>query len=99
MSPITSGRMVDRTCDLMRSTASSPAEMSTPASAYVRGFGAASPLGSDMLRRLFQDVLRQLDRHLGGVVPREAGGAEARARHLDGRLEVLDRQVGDRVDV
>ena len=32
MSPITSGRNVDRTLDLIRSTAASPAEMLTPAS-------------------------------------------------------------------
>jgi hypothetical protein len=33
MSPMTSGRYVERTCSLMRLTASSPAVMSTPASA------------------------------------------------------------------
>src|SRR5687767_13162623 len=98
MSPMTSGRIVDRTCDLMRSTASSPAAMSTPASAYVRRFCAASPGRSDMLRGVFQHVLRQLHRHLGGVFPREAGGAEARTRRVDGGDEVLEAEIGDRVD-
>src|SRR6478672_1688657 len=39
--PITSGRMVRAACGLMRSTSSSPASMSTPASRYVMAIGAS----------------------------------------------------------
>src|SRR5688500_20403518 len=97
MSPMTSGRIVERTCDLMRSTASSPAAMSTPASAYVRRFCAASPRGSDMLWGVFQHVLRQLHRDLGGALPREAGGADSSAHPSDGGVERHSVLCGGRV--
>ena len=47
MSPMTSGRNVERTCCLMSSTAFSPAAMSTPASAIgQRSVGAPAPAPS-----------------------------------------------------
>src|SRR5438128_2441449 len=87
---MTSGRNVDRTAALMRSTAASPASMSTPAPAYV------SPT------RVNEVDARQLvvDPGLGdrdGVVARQAGGAEPGADHTRGRHQPVQVQVGQGV--
>src|SRR3954454_12630282 len=95
MSPITSGRNVDRTWPLMRSTACSPAPMSTPAPAYVR----PGRSGGDEERSAtgggdFAHLLRQGDRHFERVVAGEAGRAEARPWSAHGRHQVFQRKVG-----
>ena len=78
MSPITSGRNVERTCSLMRSTAFSPAAMSTPASAYVSRSSSGGLMRSvHARRRLASHAPRAARRsHSGlehelGVVTRE----------------------------
>ena len=77
-SPMTSGRKVDRTAALIRSTASSPAPMSTPAPAYVSPTGW---LATGMHQvDLGQLVVAPAERDGHRVVAGEAGGAEARGR-------------------
>src|SRR5688500_1158777 len=97
----------------MRRTASSPAVMSTPASAYVSGrradAGAGTTAGSDPGSGAASDkvgsghvvalehALVQRRRHGDGVVAGHAGGAEPGARRARRPFEVLDRDVGQAV--
>src|SRR5689334_22175694 len=91
MSPMTSGRKVDCPWRLMRSTACSPAPMSTPAAAYVspgRSGGEASATVSHG-RGDLQHLLGQRQRDLEWVHAREARGAEPGAGSVDRGDEVL----------
>src|SRR5205823_4710860 len=78
MSPMTSGRYVERTSSLIAATASSPAVMSTPASLYdspTSGFRREQP---GLVQRalelawrhgvLLEHLLAQVDRDIDGVV-------------------------------
>src|SRR6476620_8030488 len=97
MSPITSGRKVDRTLALIRSTASSPAAMSTPASLYVSPVspvtravssgGAAGVVGGEQ-RRL---VEHGLGRDRGASLDPVGGSRLEHALvELDGDLDRVD---------
>src|SRR5688572_33507855 len=85
----------------MRLTASSPAVMSTPASAYVRpgssGSARSDKVGSGHVVAL-EHALVERRRDRDRVVAGEAGVAEAGVRRADGLLQVLDRQVGEALD-
>ena len=78
MSPMTSGRNVDRTWALMRSTAASPASMSTPAPAYVSpasaGVGPPSRAGSLLAGHV---VEAELAGELAAIAALGHGGGDA----------------------
>src|SRR3954468_9010387 len=61
MSPMTSGRYVERTSSLIASTASSPAVMSTPASLYDSPIGPSAVRGDQW--RLVHRALELTGRH------------------------------------
>src|SRR5579885_443356 len=103
MPPSTSGRAVEATTRLIRSTAASPAAMSTPAERYVAGSPALS--GAATSDGGVDDPWpgRQCHRHgrhghRHRVLAGQTGAAEARTRRVDRRHQVLERQVGEGVD-
>src|SRR3954451_4382417 len=104
MSPMTSGRNVERTWLVMRRTADSPAPMSTPAPEYVRpgrfGFGSGFGAGSSATGvGDLEDLLGERDRHFERVLAGEAGGAVPGTRRLDGGDQGVEREVGEAVAV
>src|SRR5581483_159232 len=80
----------------MRSTARSPASMSTPASAYVRGRALASASATD--GRCLEHGLGERHRYLGGVLAGEARRTEPGAGRVDGGHQVVEAEIGDGVD-
>src|SRR3954470_6588954 len=110
MSPMTSGRYVERTSSLMASTASSPAVMSTPASLYDSPISDPSAVRGEQ-RRLVQRALELAGRHRvalehflaqghghrNGVVPGEARVAEPGADRAGRLVQPVDTEVGEAV--
>src|SRR5438270_5304728 len=92
MSPMTSGRNVDRTWLVILRTAASPAPMSTPAAEYVAGERSAVPSSSATGVGDFEHLLGERNRHVERVLAGEAGGTEAGARCLDGGQQVVQRE-------
>src|SRR3954469_3891556 len=107
MSPITSGRNVERTCALIISTAFSPAAMSTPAAAYDSDSSSRGSLTStsgvdgagDAQRHVdFERVLRVELRHLHRVLAGEARSAERLGRLAGRGNEAIEVEVLQGVD-
>src|SRR4051812_24660461 len=103
MSPMTSGRKVERTLSLMRWTASSPASMLTPAASYVSPI-RRDPSSSGRSRRSataaggLQVLAGFVGREEAAAEERLAGGADRRgvAPDTGERVVGLEHALGQR---
>src|SRR5205809_1148280 len=81
----------------MRWTASSPAAMSTPASAYVRGCFFLRSGTSGFSVSGVEHSLGQRDVRGDGIVAGEAGRTKTGAWRVDGLDQLVELEVGQRV--